>query len=263
MLRQQRESEIVRLLADAEQGMLTVVELSSFLRVSEMTIRRDLQHLQQRGLVQRVHGGAMCVGSALVIEKSFNDRGGESRAEKVAIGRAAAAHVVDGDFVILDAGTTTTQIARHLQGRHVTAVTNALPVATELAAHPGVTAVLLGGTLKRPELCTIGPITTDSLASMAADRLFLSCTGFCIERGLTDPDMREAEVKRAMIRASREVVLVADSSKYSHISFAHIAPLESVGLLITDAGLPRCAREAIEERGIRVAVADTANGRER
>jgi DeoR family fructose operon transcriptional repressor len=255
MLRQQREEEVLRLLAAAEDGTLRVVDLARLLGVSEMTVRRDLAVLEARGLLQRVHGGAMQLGQSLLLEKSFGDRVRERLAEKLAIGREAARLVHDGEVIILDAGTTTLQVARHIAARRLTAVTNALPVATELVSHPTVATIMLGGSLKAPELCTVGSITTGSLAEMAADTVFLSTAAFSLERGLSDPDLREVAVKQAMIRAARRVVLVCDSSKAGAVAFARTTPLASLAALVTDAGLPVADREAIEAVGIEVIVA--------
>jgi len=258
MLKAEREARVLRLLIDADAGVLRVSQLSDALAVSEMTIRRDLESLERQGLVRRVHGGAMHVSNSAILEKSFIDRGREYNREKAAIGRAAASLVHQSDVVILDAGTTTLQVARHLEARRLTVVTNALPVATELAGRDGISAILLGGNLKGPELCTVGPIATESLSKMAADIVFLSCSGFSLERGMTDPDLREAEVKRAMMRAARRVVLVADSSKYAAVCFAQIAPLEALHTLVTDSGLPGEAYRNLEARGLQVLLADTA-----
>ena len=255
LLKQERESEIVRLLSQSESGVLSVAQLSRTLSVSEMTIRRDLEALAERGLVQRIHGGAMHVNSALLFERSFVERGREARQAKVAIGRTAARMVHDGQVIILDAGTTTLEVARHLTARHITAVTNALPVASELAAHAEVSAILLGGQVKGPELCTVGPMVTDSLARMSADLLFLSTAGFSSERGLTEPDLREAEVKRAMMKAAKRVCLVAHSSKRGAVYFTQTAPITAIQALITDDGLPDSERRALEEEGIEVIIA--------
>ena len=255
MLRQEREAEILRLLAGADGGARRVAELSQALGVSQMTIRRDLEELERRGLVRRVHGGAMQVNGALLFERSFSERGQEAFREKVAIGRAAAALVRDGAVCILDAGTTTLQVARHISARNVIAVTNALPVAMELAAHEGISAILLGGNLKGRELCTVGPMVTDALAKMTADVLFLSTMGVSLERGLTEADIREAEVKRWMIAAARKVVLVADSSKFGAAFFVQTVPLEKVDVFICDSGLPEPARHALSALGIELVIA--------
>jgi len=260
MLKLEREAEIVRLLAEANTGVLRVAELSNMLGVSEMTIRRDLESLERSGLVRRIHGGAVHVKNALLFEQPFSDRGSEYQREKVAIGREAASRVKDGDVILIDAGTTTLQIALHIGARRVTAVTNALPVATELAVHEGISAILLGGDLKAPELCTVGPMVTESLASMTADTLFLSASGVSIERGLTDPDLREVAVKRAMLRAARRIILVADSSKFEVVRFAHIAPCNILDAIVTDTGLPQSGKRALENLGVEVILVELGTG---
>lgn len=259
VLKQERETEIVRLLSQSRSGVLRVSELSQVLGVSQMTVRRDLEELEVQGLVQRIHGGAMHLSDALLFERSFAERGRESQPEKVAVGRAAARLVRDGQVIILDAGTTTLEVAKHLTAREVTAVTNALPVATALAARPEVSPILLGGQVKGPELCTVGPMVTESLARMSADILFLSTAGFSLERGLAEPDLREAEVKRAMMKAARHVCLVADSSKFGAIYFAQTAPLDAIQSLVTDEGLPESGRQALKEAGVEVILAPLAS----
>ncbi|NPV09465.1 MAG: DeoR/GlpR transcriptional regulator [Anaerolineae bacterium] len=259
MLKQERESEIVRLLSQSDSGVLSVAQLSRLLSVSEMTIRRDLETLANQGLVKRIHGGAVHVNSALLFERSFAERGRESRQAKVAIGRTAAGMVHDGQVIILDAGTTTLEVARHLAARRVTAVTNALPVASELSAHTEVSAILLGGEVKGPELCTVGPMVTESLSRMSADLLFLSTAGFSPDRGLTEPDLREAEVKRAMMRVAKRVCLVADSSKYGAVYFAQTAPITSIHAVVTDEQLSANQRSALEAAGIEVIIASPAS----
>jgi DeoR family transcriptional regulator, fructose operon transcriptional repressor len=260
LLKPEREAQIVRQLAGASAGILSVGELAESLGVSEMTVRRDRESLEQRGFLKRIHGGAAHVNSSLLVERSFTDRDQELHGEKAAIGRVAASMVHDGDVIMLDAGTTTLQVARHVQARRLTAVTNSLPVATELAAHEDVSAILLGGNLKAIELCTVGPMATEYLARLAADTFFLSATGFSLERGLTDPDIREVEVKSAMMRASRQVVLVADSSKFQAVRFAQIAPLDRLQAVVTDSGLPEEGRRAIEALGVEVILAETTIG---
>jgi len=135
-------------------------------------------------------------------------------------------------------------------------VTNALAVATELAAHEAMSAILLGGNLKGPELCTVGPMVTENLSRLRGDILFLSASGFSPEHGISDPDWREAEVKQGMMRASRRIVLVADSSKFEVVCFAGIAPMEELDILVTDTGLPQAGREAIEALGVQVILAE-------
>jgi len=252
MLAEERRARILDILNESENGAVYVTELSQAFGVSTMTIRRDLDWLEEMALVKRVHGGAVAY-QGLVFEKPFLERGGEFSQEKQAIGRLAAQLVRDGETIILDAGTTTQQVARHLvDKKDLTVVTNALPVAQELARFLQVSTILLGGMLKRKELCTVGPMVTQELSPLAVDRFFLSAAGFTVEKGATDPDLRETEVKQAMIRAAREVVLVADSSKWGVVTFAQIAPWSAIHKLVTDDGLPVEAIQGLEAEGVEV-----------
>jgi DeoR family transcriptional regulator, fructose operon transcriptional repressor len=252
MLPDERRSALVRLLLEQENGAASVAQLAELFSVSEMTIRRDLGWLETRALVRRIHGGAIAIiGDAP--EKPFAERAVEYSHQKQSIGAAAAHLVEDGDRIILDAGTTTRQVARHLLDRRdLTVITNALPVAQELARSPHISVILLGGTLKQEELCTIGPMVTRELARLCADKLFLSAAGFDVQRGLTDPDMQEAEVKEAMIMAAERVFLVADSSKWGQVALARIASLERIEALITDEELDDDARAALETAGVSI-----------
>lgn len=252
MLAEERRLRILDVLNESENGIVSVAKLSELLGVSSMTIRRDLDWLEEKALAKRVHGGVMAYQS-VVSERSFAERDGQFSQEKQIIGRLAAQLIHDGERIILDAGTTTQQVARNLMGkRDLTVVTNALPVAEELCQFPQVSTILLGGILKRKERCTVGPMVVTELARLSVDKLFLSAAGFTVDKGATDPDLWETEVKQAMIRAAQEVILVADSSKWGVVTLVRITPLRAVHRLITDDGLPISAIEAIEAEGVKV-----------
>jgi DeoR/GlpR family transcriptional regulator of sugar metabolism len=252
MLVEERRRRILEIVNQKDSGVVSVEELAALLAVSAMTVRRDLDWLEALSLVRRVRGGAVAFRT-LADEKAFHDRGGVFSHEKQAIGRVAAQMVRDGERIILDAGTTTLEVARNLGHlENVAALTNALPVAEALCQHPRISTILLGGMLKRRELCAVGPMVTEQLAHLSVDKVFLSAAGFNIPRGITDHDMLETEVKRAMIRAAREVILVADSSKWGAVCLVQIAALRAVHALVTDNGLPPEAVEAIEAEGVRV-----------
>jgi len=252
VLAEERQARILEVLSESENGIVTVSALSERFGVSGMTIRRDLNRLEEAGLVRRVHGGAVSY-EGMVYEKPFLTREKEHGPEKQEIGRLAAQMIADGETIILDAGTTTQQIARNLaQRKELIAVTNAIPVAVALSNYLQVQTIMLGGMLKRKELCMVGPPVIEQLSGMSVDRLFLSASGFTVERGATDPDIRETEVKRAMIKAAKEVILVADSSKYGYVAFAQIAPLRAVHRIVTDDRLPAQAIVAIEAEGVTV-----------
>jgi DeoR family fructose operon transcriptional repressor len=252
VLTEVRRRRILNYLAEQPDGVARVEELSGRLEVSAMTIRRDLDWLEERGLVRRVHGGAVAVPDA-IDWKSFGERRAEFGGQKAAIGRTAAELVLDGERIILDGGTTTLEIARSLACRQdVVAITNGLPVAEELARCPQISTIVLGGALKIEEMCTVGPLVTEALARFTVDKLFLSAGGFSADRGPTDPDLREVEVKQAMIRSAREVILVADSSKWGVDTLAQTASWERIHLVISDEDLPDLAVRELAERGVRV-----------
>jgi DeoR/GlpR family transcriptional regulator of sugar metabolism len=252
MLTQERHSEILRLLHRKERGAITVTELSVALCVSHMTIRRDLKYLEALGLLHRVYGGATTPHSSGE-EESFVQRDLWHGDEKEAIGRVAASLIGPGEQIILDAGTTTLQIARRLVCRRdLVVVTSALPVAVELARCPNVHTIVLGGMLKSREQCTVGSMVTQTLSRISVDRSFLSAAGFSLPRGATDPDMAEVEVKQAIMRSARQAILVADHHKWNRVAFAQIAPLQAFHTLITDDGLPAEAIREIEAVGVQV-----------
>ena len=257
MLSEARRRRIIEIIAESENATVTVDQLSDVLGVSGMTVRRDLDWLDERGQLKRVHGGAIGVDLAPTW-KPFGVRRDEFGHEKDVIGRLAAELVADGERIIVDSGTTTLHIAHNLECRKdLAAITNSLPAAEELVRCPGVMTIVLGGLLKPRELCNVGPMVTEELSRLSVDRLFLSAAGFDIARGVTDPDLREVDVKRAMIRAAREVVLVADSSKWRKVALAQIAPLDAIHKLVTDDGLPPGARREIERLGVQVITPST------
>ena len=159
----------------------------------------------------------------------------------------------DGEVIILDAGTTTQQVAANLGDKNdLTVVTNALPVAEELSRYPQISTILLGGILKHRELCTVGPPVTEELSRLSVDKLFLSVAGFTLEKGATDPDLRETEVKQVMIRAARQVILVTDSSKWGVVTFAQVTTLDAIHKIVIDDAIPADAIEALEAEGVEV-----------
>lgn len=251
MLAQARRTRIVDILGRSPDGVVTIKSLSEQFGVSEMTIRRDLDWLQSQALVNRVRGGAVAQTSRE--EMPFGDRLREAGVQKKAIAWAAVQLVNEGDRIILDGGTTTQQIAASLACKtDLTVITNNIAAVVELAACDGIETIVLGGSLKHQELCTVGPLVTQGLADLAADKLFLSAAGFSIRQGATDLDMNEVQVKRAMIAAAAQVILVADSSKWGQVKLVRIAPLSDVDALVSDDGLPAEAISQLEAEGIEV-----------
>lgn len=246
-----------RILERMRQGeVVKVAALSAEFGVSEATIRRDLRELEQSGLLERTHGGALPAGGTLE-EPAFAEKTALHPAEKQAIARVAAGLVQDGESVILDAGTTTLALARLLRPRRqLTVVTNSMMIAAELSDAPGLHVIVTGGTVRGNTLALVGPTAERTLGEINADRVFLGTNGLDLDRGLTTPTQAEAAVKQRMIAAARQVVVVADHTKIGRVAFATIAPLTSAHLLITDAQADPAALRQFRARGLAVHVAE-------
>ncbi len=246
VLAQQRQASIleeVRL-----HGGARVADLVRTLGVSDMTIRRDIEALSERGLVAKVHGGAVALDRA-TDEPGYATKSGQQQDEKLAIARAAAALVQPGQAVGISAGTTTATLARELLGiPELTVVTNSIPVADVFypAARPDQTVVLTGGT-RTPSDALVGPVAQEALTRINLDLLFLGVHGMNVRTGFTTPNLAEADTNRALLAAARQVVVLADHTKWDLIGIATIAPLSGADVLVTDAGLDEGARAQLRE----------------
>jgi DeoR/GlpR family transcriptional regulator of sugar metabolism len=240
----------------AREYVVHVAELSRRFGVSEVSIRRDLERLERRGLLRRVHGGAVAVAigsSAGEITSAPTPHLEERRR----IGRAAAGFVRPGDRVIFDSGTTVLEVAHSLSNIltdtcNVTAITCSLPIVQELGHHRGIHVLVLGGIYLPEHRLLAGPQTIESLRGLHADKMFLGADGMTLSHGVTTGNVLEAEVDRAMIQVADEVILVADSSKCGGIGLTTILPLERVNKLITDEGAPATFVSALRDAGIEV-----------
>ena len=230
--RRQRVFEVV-----LARHTVAVTELAELFDVSPMTIRRDLQTLEEQGLVEAVHGGARS-SSQSPFELSFAQRELVNAEAKRAIGRLAASLISDGEAVALDASTTTVQVARNLVGRRrVTVVTNGIKAAAELGHRPGIDVIVTGGQLHQTA-SLVGPFARATIEQLRVDWLFFSVTGITDDLALTGPSEFDAETKAALMGIARRVVLVADSTKFGRDSYVRVAPLFAVHDIVTDTGLP-------------------------
>jgi DeoR family transcriptional regulator of aga operon len=236
------------------QERVTVDELVGRFTVSAVTIRGDLDALAKAGAVVRSHGGALKRDDApedvpIMVKETLH------HAEKVRIGHAACQMIKDGETIILDSGTTTAEIARQikfLKFSSLNVITNALNIAMELANHPNVRLIMIGGILRQMSYSLSGPHAELTLRGLHADRLFLGVDGVDPEIGLMTPDLHEAQLNAIMIQVSREVVVVADSSKFHRRSLSVIAKLDSVHKVITDPGVAPDLAAALRARNIEV-----------
>ncbi|HEY6447643.1 MAG TPA: transcriptional repressor AgaR [Acidobacteriaceae bacterium] len=250
MLIDERRRHILSLVQN--QGRVIVGELSHTLGISQITIRKDLEHLQSRGLVQRTHGGALRLQSGALFDPSLSEKAKQQASEKLRIAEAAASMVQEGQCVMLDSGTTTTAVAHALKRfSQLTLITNAVNIAADLTS-TNFEVILIGGTLRKNSFSVVGPLAEDVLEEMHADILFLGVDGFDVETGITTPNFLESRVNRAMVKASRRVVVVCDSTKFEKRSLSRIAPTSAVHCVITDSNLPQETAEALRKQKIEV-----------
>jgi len=252
LLTEQRRRNVLDLVD--QDGQVTVAELVKRFSISAVTVRSDLDTLASVGAVVRSHGGAV---RRVEATQDYPLRMKETlhREEKVRIGRAAAELVKPGETIILDSGTTTAEIARHLKRvkiQSLTVITNALNIAVELADLPGVSLIMIGGLL-RPVSCSfVGPQAEAMMNEFHADRLFLAVDGFDLANGPSTPDVLEAQLNNVMIRSAREVNVVTDFSKLGRRSVSRIGPFDRIRRLITDTRAPQEFTEGLRNRGIEV-----------
>jgi DeoR/GlpR family transcriptional regulator of sugar metabolism len=238
-----------------EEGTARVRTLAEAFGVSEVTVRQDLEKLESEGHIVREHGGAFLKSvtqqvQAMALHHMIN------MDAKRRIGRAAAELVADGETLILDSGSTVTEIAANLTGREgLTVITNALNIALQLGALPTFEVHMPGGHFKAPTLSLSGERSADYFQGLFAQKLFLATAAVSLEAGLTFPSLSDITVKRAMIECASEVILVADSSKIGRRSFSSLGSIDLVHIMVTDSGIRDEDRAAFESAGVRVIVA--------
>ncbi len=233
-------------------GRAIVGELAEGLGISRITIRKDLEHLQSLGLIQRTHGGAVSLKTGALSDPTLVEKQKLHSKEKERIAVAAAALVQEGQCIILDSGTTTTAIARQLRRfSRLTIITNAVNIAAELT-NSAFEVILTGGSLRRNSYSLVGSFAEEFLREIHADILFLGVDGFDPAVGLTTPNLSESRVNRAMVEAATKVVAVCDSTKFGRRSMALIVPTKRIHVVITDSGLPVAAQERLHKLGIHV-----------
>ncbi|HEY9595891.1 MAG TPA: DeoR/GlpR family DNA-binding transcription regulator [Spirochaetia bacterium] len=253
MLAEQRRRRILELIQ--EEGSAQVRALSRIFNVSEPTIRQDLQRLELDQHIVKSHGGAVLRTIPQQV-RTLSLQHSENLDKKALIGIAAARQVKDGDSLILDAGSTVTEIAKNLGARQsLKVITNALNVALILGANPTFEVMVTGGEFKAPTLSLTGEKAADFFGKIHVDKLFLATGGISEHDELTYPGLSDIPVKQAMIRAAGEVYLVADSTKIGVHSFASLGSIEQVRYFITDAGIDPAVRERFERRGVTVIIA--------
>ena len=235
-----------------QNDSVQVTELVSMFGVSEVTIRRDLDILERQGLLRRVHGGAIS-GSGRSYEPPFISRSAKCSEEKQRIGKAAAEMIHNGDSIMLDVGTTTLEIARNIFDRqNLTVITPSFHIALALVEHPGIRLILTGGILRRGELSLVGHLAERTIEGFNVDKFFMGAGGIDPEFGFTEFNLEDTLVKQAMLKRAKEIIVVADSSKFGLIALNSIAPISVADRILTDTNAPVEMVEQIEQLGIEV-----------
>lgn len=249
-----RRSEFVRLAT--AQGQVTVAELAALFEVSPDTIRRDLDHLAARGLLTRTHGGAVPPDGLVLRDAPFVERVNTHRAAKASIGRVAAGLIADGETLLINGGSTTLAFGAALGGqRNLTVVTNNLSLPSALPRSVRDIYVLGGHYQVEPQV-TIGAVGFAPSVSISVDTAVIGVGGISAAGGLSTTSLAEAAMITAMLAAAKRAIVLADASKFGHSSFAHIAPLDRMHVLVTDAPPPPDLTAALADAGVDVVLAE-------
>ncbi len=254
MLKTTRQ-ERIRDLID-QQGSITVGQLNEMLGVSEATIRRDLDELDQSGLLLRTHGGAV-KAERVVREPPLIERHGVMATEKDLIAARAATLVHPGDTVFLGSGTTVERLADHLIDiEDLTVISNSMPVIHMLSNVHSIDMIVIGGSFRHSELSMIGPVAVDTIKNFRADHVFMGVRAIDVHSGFTGDAIDEAMTDRAILDIGSHAVVLADSTKFGCVSTVFLAPIDAVDLIITDGNVDAGVVEAVTAAGCHLIIAE-------
>jgi DeoR/GlpR family transcriptional regulator of sugar metabolism len=252
-----RRAELVKYVLD--RGHATVAELAAGFAVSMDTIRRDLDHLAERGRLARTHGGAMRLDELARADTPFDNRMDVHHDGKEAIAAAAAKLVTDGETMLINGGTTTLAFGRALTGkRNLTVVTNNLRLPLEVPASAVHDVYVLGGSCRVSSMVTVGPVAFPGSQGLSVDLAVIGVGGVSAENGLSTTNLTEAQMMQEMIGAAARVIVVADSSKFGRSTFVHICELSAISVLVTDQTPPEDLGTALKAAGVELIVAGAA-----
>ena len=244
-----------------QRGSVSVIDLAENLAVSDMTIRRDLNELEKVGMIRRVHGGAVSARGRS-FEPPLFFRSTENKAIKQILGKYASQMVLEGDSITLDVGSTTYEIAVNLENKHnITLVTPSIPIANLFLNRSDVRLILPGGIVRPGESSMVGEPARRNLETLFVDRLFLGVAAINSQAGLTEYNMDDSDIKKAMIRNAKEVVLVLDSSKFEKTAFASVAPIKALHHLITNEEPPKSLLSVLKDNNVTVHIVNETETR--
>ncbi len=239
----------------ARRGFADLADLVGELGVSESTVRRDLSALEEEGIVRRTHGGAVFVSDRFSV-LNYAARESTAAIEKQVIGKRAAEFVADGETVLLDGGTTTFQVARHLISRSLQVVTNSLPIANLLGSTSNIELIFIGGYIYPRTGVALGPIAKQMLSSLHVNKAFMGVAGI-MEDALYNANVLMVEAERQMMTCADEVIIVADHTKFGRRALAHLCNWESIQKVVSDDGLESRWHEVVRQAGADMILAPT------
>ena len=252
MLPNQRREKILDLLK--EDGFAKVINLARLFKVTEVTIRQDLEKLESEGLIIKEHGGASIKNVEDQV-RSFSLHRQENLEQKSAIAQKCLEFIENGDTIILDSGSTTTEIAKKIKGfKQLTVITNALNIALLLGADPNIEVIMTGGEFKPPTLSLTGQKAADFFKGLNVQKLFLATAGISLKSGLTYPSISDLVVKKAMIDAAEITYLVADSTKMGKNALASLGALSLIDYIITDDKIEEKHKQVFRDNEIEVII---------
>lgn len=251
MLAQERYEFIIETLN--RDSVVKVSKLIKELNVSIETIRRDLEHLEKEGILERVYGGA--IPKKVSVDKlSFQKREEEFKPEKIEIANTAIRYINEDESIALNDSTTNVEIAKLIKKRFnkLTVITNSLAITTELANSQGIKVILAGGLLNSKECAFYGEFAKEILRNFIVDKAFIGVGGVSLSRGITDHDFYTVEIQRLLMEISKEAIILADSSKIEHVSLTKISEIENVSFIITDSKVDKNIIEKYLKSGIEI-----------
>jgi DeoR family transcriptional regulator, aga operon transcriptional repressor len=239
-----------------EAGQVLVHDLGREFNVSEVTIRNDLEQLEKKNLLIRARGGAIKAERSVGIDYRLSEKDKLNSEEKTRIGKKASQLINEHDTIIIDSGTTTMEVAKNLGHMNdLTVVTNAINIISHLIQEKNLSLIIPGGYLRKNSLSLVGPLAEKNLQNLYVDKVFIGVDGFDTKHGIYTPNIEEAYFNEIMIKISKEVIVVCDSSKFSRRSLAYICGIDKIHTVVTDNGIPDEDRKRLEDAGIKVILA--------
>lgn len=249
MFQIERQEKILEYIKKAQKASTN--ELAEFFQVSNVTIRRDIDALAENGLIHKIHGGAMTMTSKLKTELPYAYKVEYNQPAKKEIGKVAASFIEDGDIIILDAGSTTLEIAQNITQKNITVVTNDIKIAMTLAGKKNVNVIVCGGMLSDLVYTLTGNETVDFFSRIHVNKTFLGCDAVDLEFGISNRNQEEVAIKSAMMRAADEIIMVTDNSKLDKKVFCYLCDISAVDKLVINS-IDGKNREGFVEKGVEI-----------